>query len=291
MSDRSVHRSQLPRQAVGTSKILTVGRATLQCFDAGAGETVVLLPGFGRAASDYNELVQALNQAGYRTVALELRGVGASRSPFWPRATLQDFAADVAGVVRELGGIPGGKVHVLGRAFGSRVARAVAVHYPHLVRSVILLAAGGLVLPSFWVYWRYGLLASRVSPPFLRRWIVQQTLYAPGNRPPHYLVYGGSWRALSRQAYAARRSPLETWWHGGQAPMLVVHGQEDRLAPLANATASRDRFPERVQLVVVPHAGHALLPEQPGLVTDAVLRFLKEHPIAALPARDPLRNE
>ena len=37
----------------------------------GSGETVVLLSALGRAASDYNELVESLNAAGYLAAASE----------------------------------------------------------------------------------------------------------------------------------------------------------------------------------------------------------------------------
>ena len=30
--------------------------------------------------------------------------------------------------------------------------------------------------------------------------------------------------------------------------------------------------------VEVPHCGHAILPEQPEVITDLVVRFLRDHP-------------
>ncbi len=35
-------------------------------------------------------------------------------------------------------------------------------------------------------------------------------------------------------------------------------------------------FPDRVKVVVIENAGHALLPEQPETIARAVLEFLKE---------------
>jgi pimeloyl-ACP methyl ester carboxylesterase len=54
------------------------------------------------------------------------------------------LAADVAGVLETM---DCGPAHLVGHAFGNRVARCLAVDRPSLVRSVTLLAAGGLIVP------------------------------------------------------------------------------------------------------------------------------------------------
>lgn len=101
-----------------TSRSVTNGEVVVAYHESGNGETVVLVPGFGRAANEQHGLVPGLNEAGYRTVAVELRGVGGSTGPRRPRPTLHDLAADVARVVAALPELPGGRVHVRGRAFG-----------------------------------------------------------------------------------------------------------------------------------------------------------------------------
>lgn len=107
------------------------------------GETVVLLPGMGRGACEFRELAAALNKAGYRTVAIQPRGIGRS-GPILTEPTYEQFADDVALVLKDIpGGIIGGKTHVLGYEFGNRIARMYAVKYPEHVQSLILLACGG----------------------------------------------------------------------------------------------------------------------------------------------------
>ena len=107
------------------------------------GETVVLLPGLGRGASEFRELAAALNTAGYRTVAMQPRGIGRS-GPILTDPSYDQFADDVAIVLSDVpGGIPGGRVHVIGYQFGNRIARMYAVKYPEHVGALILLAAGG----------------------------------------------------------------------------------------------------------------------------------------------------
>src|SRR3954464_3065860 len=73
-----------------------------------------------------------------------MRGVGGNRgSP--DGATLHDLAGDVAGVIKAIGC---GPAHLVGHAFGNRIARCLAVDQPPLGRSVTLLAAGGLIAPA-----------------------------------------------------------------------------------------------------------------------------------------------
>ena len=57
--------------------------------------------------------------------------------------------------------------------------------------------------------------------------------------------------------------------------MLVLQAEEDAIAPARDSglRLAAD-YPERVELVRVPGAGHAFLPEQPEAVHNAVLAFL-----------------
>ncbi|MDE3111062.1 MAG: alpha/beta hydrolase [Acidobacteriota bacterium] len=56
--------------------------------------------------------------------------------------------------------------------------------------------------------------------------------------------------------------------------VLVVQGLQDVSAVPQNARIFKADFPDRVQLVEIDHAAHALLPEQPRQVAAAVLKFL-----------------
>jgi pimeloyl-ACP methyl ester carboxylesterase len=77
------------------------------------------------------------------------------------------------------------------------------------------------------------------------------------------------------------RTPLEEVWRDTKIPVLYVQGEEDVLVPVENAYALRDRFGGQLEVVVIPHAGHALLPEQPEAVFRTVAAFLREHAITA----------
>ena len=266
----------LPRPAVGRSLLLTRNKVVINYFISGSGETVLLLPAFARAASDYNELVASLNAAGYRTVAIELRGMGQSKSPVFPKPSMHDFAKDVANIAGALDDLPGGKVHVLGRAFGARVGRAFAADYPHLAQSLIMMAGSGTIRLSGTRLLKYIVCNSRFIPEWLRIRAVGATLYAPGNKVPRCLAYRHPFRAVDRQFFALL-TPLDEIWRGEAVPILWIRGERDRFAPVTNAYALRDQFPDQVKLVVIPGAAHALLPEQPEICLRLITTFLREH--------------
>ncbi len=58
--------------------------------------------------------------------------------------------------------------------------------------------------------------------------------------------------------------------------MLVIQGEHDRIAPSGNGRALRDEDPDRIQLVEIADAGHAMVLEQPGAVANAVVQFLNK---------------
>src|SRR5690606_19493524 len=110
----------------------------------GSGPLVVLLPSLGRGASDFDDLATRLADAGYTAAAIDPRGAGESCGAAYG-LTLHHYAADVAAVIEACGD---GPAHVVGHAFGNRVARCLAADRPVLVRSVTLIASGGMTPPD-----------------------------------------------------------------------------------------------------------------------------------------------
>src|SRR5262249_58314059 len=104
------------------TKRIAAGAATLNVeLCGGEGESVVLIPSWARAAEDFFNLMGALAHAGYRSIGVNLRGIDGSSGPL-AGITLHDLAADVAGVLEALGAAP---AHIVGHAFGNRVARCL----------------------------------------------------------------------------------------------------------------------------------------------------------------------
>jgi pimeloyl-ACP methyl ester carboxylesterase len=237
----------------------------------GDGPVVALIPSLGRGAADFDDLALRLADAGYTAAAVDPRNAGESCGGT-ENLTLHHYAADVAAIISELGG----PAHVVGHAFGNRVARCLATDSPELVSTVTLLAAGGLVEPApenreaLRRCFRYDL------PEQEHLAAVRQAFFAEGNDPSVWR--GGWWGCVSAaQSMASRATPVETWWRGGVAPLLVIQGLDDVIARPENGRALRDEMPGRVTLVELESMGHAMLPEQPWAIAHHLTEFLGHH--------------
>jgi len=250
---------------------IEVGDATLECTLCGVGAPVVLLANAGCSTGYFDHLARALVTGGFQTISINMRGVGGSCGSL-DGATLHDLAGDVAGVIRA---ISCGPAHLVGHAFGNRIARCLAVDQPPLVRSVTLLAAGGLIAPPtgpIGTHFRNATQAKMNGSDCVTvlgaRWL------SPAS-DPKILAQVECWPAVHLALLATSRGmALEDWWSAGTAPLLVIQGLDDEAAPPGNGHALREQFGERVRVIDLPRAGHFLPLEQSEAVTHAVAEFV-----------------
>jgi pimeloyl-ACP methyl ester carboxylesterase len=233
---------------------------------------VVMIPSLGRGAEDFSDLAKRLAGAGFKAVRPQPRGIGGSRGPL-KDITLRDLAEDTAAVIENLKGQP---AVVVGHAFGNRVARMLAAERPELVRAVVLLAAGGKAPMDPSIRESLGKCFDLALPDPERLEHVRRAFFAPGHDPS---VWRDGWHGEVAQAQAAatQRTPLDTWWKGGRAPVLIVQPADDSVAPPANAKMLREDIGERATVVEIAKAGHALLPEQPEEVAKSVIGYIRNH--------------
>ncbi|MCZ6830759.1 MAG: alpha/beta hydrolase [Gammaproteobacteria bacterium] len=262
------------RPALGASRIAAGSGGDIEYFESGQGDAVVLLASYARGASDFNELAANLNTAGYRTLAINSRGIGSSALGSMD-VSYYDLAGDVSSVLASAGVTE--PAFLVGHAFGNRIARAFATAHGERVRAVVLLSAGGeaptpapvsqaiqTVLFSFWS------AAAREDA-------VQFAFFADGNTAPDYWLSG--WYPLAGMLQArANVATASGWADGGQAPLMIVQSLQDRAAPPEQAgRVLAARLPERSDYVEIANAGHATLPEQPQRVAAELIRFFGEH--------------
>lgn len=269
---RAALRDSPARPATGEARVARSGSATIEYRVAGAagGPAVVLFPSFARSAADFNELVGVLSTAGYRTLAVQPRGVeGSSLTGDDPSYRM--YAGDI-GAVLDAEGIAE-PVHVLGHAYGNRIARTFATEYPERTRSVILLAAGGAEPTPPDLGKDIGTGMMQLASNQTRREAIARAFFAEGNEVASDWMRGWYPRAGLAENEATVRSPFETWGDGGTAPILVLQPAEDAAAANGGRLLA-EAHPDRVRLIEVAGAGHAILPEQPEVVAREVLRFL-----------------
>lgn len=229
------------------------------------GRALVLLPSSSRDSEDFDEIATLFVDAGFLVLRPQPRGMCGSTGPM-DRLTLHDYARDVAAAIAQKAN---GPAYVLGHAFGQWIGRMVAADHPHFVRGVILAAAAAKqVDPAL-----RDELAKCVDtslPDDVRLAALRVAFFAPGHDPRPWL---GNWHPVASrsQRAASNATPQEEWWHAGTAPVLDIQAELDPWRPRNTVNSIRDDLgADRVTVVVIPNASHALIPEQPEAVVKAV---------------------
>jgi pimeloyl-ACP methyl ester carboxylesterase len=251
-------------------KVLERGDIRIEYHAQGRGPLVVLLPSLGRGAEDFAVIRPQLAHAA-RVITPQPRGIGGSSGPM-TGVTLHDYARDIAAVIENEGGAP---ALIAGHAFGNFVARTTATDRPDLVRGVALLGATHVwpVPPDV----RESIMkSSDLSLPEPERMKhLKHAFFAPSSDPTVWLA-GWHPEVKKAQRIATDATPQAEWWQAGSAPILDVQPENDVMIPPESRSRYRDELGERVSIVRIPNAGHALLPEQPDAVAQALLRFVEQ---------------
>jgi pimeloyl-ACP methyl ester carboxylesterase len=116
-----------------THRDVSANGARFHVVDIGGGPAVLLLHGFPTFWWTWRHQLTALAEAGFRAIAMDLRGYGGSDHPpegYDPRT----LAADVAGVIRSLGEAD---AVIVGQGWGGLAAWSTAVLEPETVRAIV----------------------------------------------------------------------------------------------------------------------------------------------------------
>lgn len=265
----------------------------LRALRGGVGPLVLFLHGFGVTADMWRPNLQAVAEAGFSVLAVDLPGHGGS---FRPKKLMG--VAELARVVLTVLDAEGAnEVRVVGNSLGGAVSSEMALLQPHRFKRLVLENALGFGahIPVFQQrsYWTHLLLPS-VFAIFTGRdgWafkrIYQMLYYAPEVVPPDVMVlrHAPNWwddhwgRALvmfgvlrqmlthrQRQKFARRRAQL-------QVPTLILWGENDQMLPVEHAPQAQTLIPN-AQLHIFHHCGHAPNIEYADDFNHMVLEFLK----------------
>lgn len=259
-----------------TQRHVQHGQTTIYYTVQGEGDAVVLLPSLGRGPSDFDQLADLLASRALKVIRPWPRGLDRSTSPVEP-ITLHDFAEDVAAVIREEG-TP--NAVIAGHAFGNFVARTTATDHPSLVRGVVLVAGSPGKTPNGQPSIPLDILDSVYAssdlalPDAERLEHLKIAFFAPGNDPSIWL--DGWYPDLKAfQTIAWQATPVDEFFSAGSSSVLDLQAEQDTVAPRENSRMLKDALGDRVTISVIAGAGHALVPEKPQEVADAIIDWVK----------------
>ena len=261
-------------QAERITEIVAYDGVRIEVITEGSGPLIVMLPSRGRGAEDFDEVAAGLAKGGFRVLRPQPRGAGRSTGPI-RGLSLHDFARDTAAVIRHQGE---GPAIIVGHAFGNWVARMTAVDFPDLVRGVVIVAAAAKAYPAGFAGAKELSEAVRRSGDLAlsdaeRLKYLRLAFFAPSNDAGVWLK-GWYPKVDDVQSAAGRATRQSEWWAGGTVPLLDLQGALDPFKPRAMMNEIREEFGERATIVVIPNASHALMPEQPAAVIDAIVAWI-----------------
>lgn len=301
-----------------THRDVSANGIRLHVAEAGSGPLVLLLHGFPEFWWCWRYQLVALADAGFRAVAVDLRGYGDSDKP--PRGyDGWTLAGDVAGLVRALGE---SRAAVVGHDWGGLLAWTVAALQPRLVRCIAAVAAPhplavrravlhggpqtkastyvlGFQLPRLPEHRLTRHDAAGVEQ-ILRRWagpdwpssaefgeVVRRARSA-------MLIPGAAHSALEYYRWAVR-SMLRTDGrrfaaavaHPVRVPVLQLHGALDPCLAESTAAASAAWAGEHYRYRVLDGVGHFVPQEAPETTSKLLAEFLADTETASCRVVDP----
>jgi 3-oxoadipate enol-lactonase len=262
----------------------------------GSGEPLLWITGFTISSAVF-EPILGLYEDRFDCITYDNRGSGRSGAPPLP-TSMPQLAGDAVRLMDALGLE---SAHVYGFSMGGMIAQELAIRFPERVRGLIL----GCSTPG-------GPRASRPARAELGAMGsgAARALGKPGRPWLAPLLFSEEFRReqperveeLLRPFRRHRPAPhgaLGHWWASVyhdtvsrlgeiQAPTLVMHGERDAMAPLANARLLAERIPD-AELAIVPGVGHAYALEAPEQSRTLATDWLdRRSPIAAGQRRDGL---
>lgn len=267
----SVH-AQTPNLAVRMREIVSYDTVSIDLTSEGSGPLIVLLPSRGRDLDDFDGVAAGLAKAGFRVLRPQPRGAGASKGPS-DGVRLQDLARDVAFVIERENA---GPAVIAGHAFGNWVARMVATDHRHLVHGVALIAAAAKTFPQS-LRADVQQSANASLPDETRLEALRRGFFFPGHDASVWL-HGWAPEANRIQGLASAATKQAEYWQAGGVPMLDVVPDSDPFKPKDKWFESREEFGDRVTVAIIANASHALIPEQPRAVVEAIVNWVRKLP-------------
>lgn len=261
------------------------------------GPPVVLVHGFGGLTYSWRYTLPRLAAAGFRVLALDLRGFGLSDKDFeqdYSHPAQADFVMQVMTAVDMPAAV------LVGHSMGGNIIAHAAQRHPERVRALVFVdgavrepggAGGGSVLglpvqigelanfPPFrrWgqLFLRGALTRERLAEMQLSAYVVKTVVTPEVEQAYLQILDLAGWDlallgVLRDSGRGALAQPVSTI----TAPVLIVWGEQDPWIPLARGEALRASLPQAAWQVI-PAVGHLPMEEAPEAFNTTLIAYLK----------------
>jgi pimeloyl-ACP methyl ester carboxylesterase len=272
------------RKEVPPAQFLPIQGRLVHVEQAGTGEPVVLLHGFGASTYSWRKVMPELASR-FRVIAIDLNGFGYTERP----SDLASYTREGQGrlVLAVLDALGIGRAHIVGHSYGGGITLWLAAYHPERFLSMVLTNSSA---PTY-SYDRRSRAASfkPLTSLFLRSVVLRPSTVRKS------LLRSVHDRSLVTpelvQAYFDRirvegvidayygltipvRGPIDKVDLAKiEVPALVVWGSDDRIVFLADGRRGTSVLPHS-RFVVIPDAGHLPMEEKPAEWLRIVMPFL-----------------
>ena len=267
------------------SRYVDVNGVNTHCYEAGAGEALILLHGGGAGADSFGNWRGCLNSFAehYRVYAVDMIGFGFTDKPAPQDYSYSQQARNehIIAVIEALGL---SSVSLIGNSMGGCTSMGVAVERPDLVNKLVLMGSAGVRAPIT------DELKAIMNYDYSTDGMVRiiRGLTNPDFMFDDELVnyrHGLSIREDTKQAYNAVMGWIRD--QGGlyyeadymariTQKTLVVNGKLDKVVPLSSAYRLLELI-EKSWGYIIPACGHWAMIEKPQQFTAATLSFLRNN--------------
>ena len=260
--------------------VVTIDNINMYYEVHGDGEPLVLIQGLSLDSSSWINQVPVLSQK-YQVIVFDNRGVGQTDASDSPYST-EMMADDTVALLKVLSVTD---AHILGFSMGGMIAQQVAIKYPQMVKSLILVATSAKFparakhLTRLWLQMMEEeiSLELRIRNAFL--WVFTDQFFENEEQVSAAVnfalnqLYPQPLHGFAGQVAALLKHDTHNQISQISVPTLVLVGKEEILIPVNFSQELAANIPN-AELVVSERAGHNYWMETPDSFNQAVMQFL-----------------
>lgn len=274
------------RRLVPEDRFLRLGDQLVHIEQAGAGEPVILLHGFGASTYAWRKVMPGL-AGSFRVIAIDLNGFGYTQRPKDFESYTREGQADLVLRVMDRLGIE--KAHLAGHSYGGGITIWLASRHPERLRSIVLVDSSAPTYANDRRSRLAGLrpvaslaLRALLRPGSVRRSLIHSVYDDSLITPEMVREYYDRLRVEGVvDAYVGLTGPLRTppepvRLEEIQVPALVVWGSDDKVISVNAGRRAAGQFPHG-EFAVLERTGHIPMEERPEELLQLMLPFLERH--------------
>lgn len=241
----------------------------------GSGELILFIHGLGSSTKDWEMQVPYFSNH-FEAISIDLRGHGQTKGTDGTYSIVQ-FASDIAKFIKS----KGKKVHVVGISMGGMVAFQLAIDYPALVSSLVIINSF-VEVPMDDPVIRKGIRIRKLIPKLIGMRImgriIGKKVFPRKDQSKLRKLIADRWADNSVKEYIKAVNAIAGWTVKNElyrinCPVLVIGGEHDYTS--IEAKKNYTKLMKKADIVIIPNTGHALPIEVPDILNEIIHNFTK----------------